>query len=103
MKKYPDKISTLTTESVKIFANIEGDMQITDSNAAFFDAANSYKGCIVGLHEVLQRQGLMEGWTPNEDEVPSPGQKKEVDPFYEADPDLNDDDFWLRTRIIGCL
>ncbi|MCK4992027.1 MAG: dihydrodipicolinate synthase family protein, partial [Bacteroidales bacterium] len=28
-------------------------MQITDSNAAFFDAANKFKGCIVGLHEVL--------------------------------------------------
>ena len=79
MKEYPDKISTPTTESVKMFSSIEGDMQITDSNAAFFDAANSYKGYIVGLHEVLQRQGLMEGlWT------------------------LNEDDFWLQTRISGC-
>jgi hypothetical protein len=30
-------------------------VEITDTNAAFFDAANGYAGCIVGLHEVLQR------------------------------------------------
>jgi dihydrodipicolinate synthase/N-acetylneuraminate lyase len=82
--------------------NLKGDiqqqldlgMQITDSNAAFFDAANDFKGCIVGLHEVLRRQGLMEGlWTLNPDEVLSPGQKKEIDRVYAAYPDLNDDDF----------
>ena len=82
--------------------NLSGDMQqqldlgmqITDSNAAFFDAASNFKGCIVGLHEVLRRQGLMEGlWTLNRDEVLSPGQKKEIDRVYEAYPDLNDDDF----------
>lgn len=33
-------------------------IQITDSNAAFFDAANNFKGCITGIHEVLRRQGL---------------------------------------------
>ena len=69
-------------------------MQITDSNAAFFDAANKFKGCIVGLHEVLRRQGLLEGlWTLNKDEVLSPGQKEEIDRVYEAYSDLNDDDF----------
>jgi dihydrodipicolinate synthase/N-acetylneuraminate lyase len=69
-------------------------MQITDSNAAFFDAANNFKGCIVGLHEVLRRQGLMEGlWTLNRDEVLSPGQKQEIDRVYAAYPHLNDDDF----------
>lgn len=82
--------------------NLDGDirqqldlgMQITDSNAAFFDAANNFKGCIVGLHEVLRRQGLMEGlWTLNPAEVLTPGQKKEIDRVYEAYPDLNDDDF----------
>jgi hypothetical protein len=69
-------------------------MQITDSNAAFFDAANKFKGCIVGLHEVLRRQGLLDGlWTLNEDEVLSPGQKEEIDRVYKAYPDLNDDNF----------
>lgn len=69
-------------------------IQITDSNAAFFDAANKFKGCIVGLHEVLRRQGLLEGlWTLNEDEVLSPGQKEEIDRVYKDYPHLNDDDF----------
>jgi hypothetical protein len=69
-------------------------MQITDSNAAFFDAANQFKGCIVGLHEVLRRQGLLEGlWTLNENELLTPGQKKEIDRVYQAYPGLNDDDF----------
>lgn len=68
--------------------------QITDSNAAFFDAANNFAGCIVGLHEVLRRQGLLEGlWTLNKDEVLSPGQKKEIDRVYKAYPHLNDDAF----------
>ena len=69
-------------------------MQITDSNAAFFDAANGFRGCIVGLHEVLRRQGLLEGlWTLDEDEVLSPGQKEEIIRVYQAYPDLNDDNF----------
>ena len=69
-------------------------MQITDSNAAFFDAANNFSGCIVGLHEVLRRQGLLEGlWTLKEDEVLSPGQQEEIDRVYKAYPHLNDDEF----------
>lgn len=69
-------------------------MQITDSNAAFFDAANNFRGCIVGIHEVLRRQGLLEGlWTLREDEALSPGQKEEIDRVYKAYPHLNDDDF----------
>lgn len=68
--------------------------QITDSNAAFFDAANNFAGCIVGLHEVLRRQGLLEGlWTLDKNEVLSPGQKEEIDRVYAAYPELNDDAF----------
>ncbi|HPE74883.1 MAG TPA: dihydrodipicolinate synthase family protein [Draconibacterium sp.] len=68
--------------------------QITDSNAAFFDTANNFAGCITGLHEVLKRQGLLEGiWTLNENETLSPGQKEEIDRVYEAYPHLNDDAF----------
>ena len=68
--------------------------QITDSNAAFFDSANNFKGCIVGLHEVLRRQGLLEGlWVLNPEEVLSPGQMEEIDRVYAAYPHLNDDDF----------
>lgn len=69
-------------------------IQITDSNAAFFDAANNYEGCIVGLHEVLRRQGLLEGvWILDEGTVLSPGQRNEIDRVYESYPDLNDDQF----------
>lgn len=68
--------------------------QITDSNAAFFDSANNFKGCIVGLHEVLRRQGLFEElWTLNKNEKLSPGQLDEINRVYEAYPHLNDDDF----------
>jgi dihydrodipicolinate synthase/N-acetylneuraminate lyase len=67
---------------------------ITDSNAAFFDSANNFAGCITGLHEVLRRQGLLEGiWTLKEHETLSPGQKEEIDRVYKAYPDLNDDTF----------
>ncbi|TDO03260.1 dihydrodipicolinate synthase family protein [Sunxiuqinia elliptica] len=81
---------------------LDGDMpsalalanQITDCNAAFFDVANNFQGCITGIHEVLRRQGLLEGiWTLNENEVLSPGQKEEIDRVYEAYPHLNDDAF----------
>ncbi len=73
---------------------ITRSIQITDSNAAFFDSANNFSGCITGLHEVLRRQGLLEGiWTLNEDEVLSPGQKEEIDRVYAAYPHLNDDAF----------
>ena len=68
--------------------------QITDCNAAFFDASNNFAGCIAGLHEVLRRQGLFEGiWTLNKNEGLSYGQKQEIDRVYEAYPDLNDDSF----------
>lgn len=82
--------------------NLEGDInqqlglaaQITDCNAAFFDASNQFEGCIVGIHEVLKRQGLLEGtWTLNKDEKLSPGQKEEIDRVYQTYPDLNDDKF----------
>jgi len=67
---------------------------ITDSNAAFFDAANNFAGCITGIHEVLHRQGLLEGiWTLNENETLSRGQKEEIDRVYKAYPELNDDAF----------
>ena len=68
--------------------------KVTDSNAVFFDAANNFAGCIVGLHEVLRRQGLLEGlWTLNEKEVLTPQQNAEIDRVYQAYPELNDDSF----------
>lgn len=69
-------------------------VQVTDSNAAFFDAANQFRGCIAGLHEVLRRQGLLAGiWCLDPDETLSPGQADEIDRVYRSYPDLNDDEF----------
>ncbi len=78
--------------------------EVTDSNAAFFDPQNNYRGCIAGIHEVLRRQGLMAGrWCLNPNEELSPGQSEEIDRVYRAYPHLNDDAFvaahldeWLR-------
>ena len=69
-------------------------IEVTDSNAAFFDAANAFAGCIAGLHEVLRRQGLLEGiWCLNANETLGPGQVAEIDRVYAAYPHLNDDTF----------
>ncbi|HXK61605.1 MAG TPA: dihydrodipicolinate synthase family protein [Acidobacteriota bacterium] len=68
--------------------------QITDANAAFFDPSHNFAGCIPGIHEVLRRQGLMEGtWCLNPAETLSPGQAEEIDRVYASYPQLNDDDF----------
>jgi dihydrodipicolinate synthase/N-acetylneuraminate lyase len=70
------------------------DAALTDCNAAFFDAANDFSGCIAGCHEVLRRQGLFEGtWCVDPTERLSPGQAAEIDRVYAAYPDLNDDAF----------
>lgn len=84
---------------------LELGVEVTDCNAVFFDAANHFRGCIAGLHEVLRRQGLLEGiWCLDENEGLSPGQMEEIDRVYDAYPHLNDDAFveehrdaWLRS------
>lgn len=80
------------------------NLEVTDANAAFFDAANGFKGCIAGLHEVLRRQGMLDGiWCLDPHEGLSKGQAEEIDRVYAAYPHLNDDAFvaahrdaWLR-------
>jgi dihydrodipicolinate synthase/N-acetylneuraminate lyase len=79
-------------------------IEVTDANAAFFDAANGFSGCIAGINEVLRRQGLMASarcLDPREEL--SPGQAKEIDRVCSAYPHLSDDTFvadhlgdWLR-------
>jgi hypothetical protein len=70
------------------------NIQVTDANAAFFDAANGFGGCIAGLHEVLRRQGLLEGiWCLDPKETLGKGQMAEIDRVYRAYPHLNDDKF----------
>ncbi len=78
--------------------------QLTDANGALFDAANGFRGCIAGIHEVLRRQGLLAGcWCLDPEEGLSPGQAEEIDRVCRAYPHLSDDDFvrehldeWLR-------
>jgi hypothetical protein len=70
------------------------DVQITDCNAALFDVANDFRGCIAGCHEVLRRQGLLEGtWCLDPEESLSPGQAEEIDRVCAAYTWLMDDDF----------
>ena len=68
--------------------------EVTDSNAALFDARNHFRGCIAGLHEVLRRQGLVAGrWLLDPDEDLSPGQMEEMERVCRCYPDLTDDSF----------
>ena len=68
--------------------------QVTDANAVLFDAANNFRGCIAGIHEVLHRQGLLAGtWCLDPDEGLSPGQADEIDRVHRAYPEMNDDAF----------
>jgi dihydrodipicolinate synthase/N-acetylneuraminate lyase len=96
--------SVWTKRAVELFGavkrreNVDALLQtanaVTDANAAFFDVANGFKGCIAGLHEVLRRQGLLDGiWCLDPNETLSPGQKAEIDRVYAAYPQLNDDEF----------
>lgn len=77
---------------------------LTSANAAIFDVRHGFSGCIAGIHEVLRRQGLLEGnWCLDSGESLSPGQADEIGSVCAAHPGLNDDDFvrehrdrWLR-------
>jgi dihydrodipicolinate synthase/N-acetylneuraminate lyase len=78
--------------------------EITDANGAIFDAANGFRGCVPGIHEILRRQGLLRGrWCLDPKEELSPGQAREIDRVCSAYPHLADDAFvrenlgrWLR-------
>jgi hypothetical protein len=78
--------------------------QLTDANAAIFDPQHDFRGCIPGIHEILRRQGLLEGrWCLDVDEELSSGQVQEIDRVLKAYPHLQDDEFvqehideWLR-------
>ena len=68
--------------------------ELTDANAAIFDPAHDFRGCIAGLHEILRRQGLLQGrWCLDPNEDLSPGQLEEIDRVCQAYPHLQDDAF----------
>jgi hypothetical protein len=70
------------------------DARVTDCNSAFFDVAHDFAGCIPGCHEVLRRQGLLEGtWCLDPKETLSPGQSEEIDRVCREHRDLADDEF----------
>lgn len=70
------------------------NVEVTDCNAAIFDPANRFAGCIPGVLEVLKRQGLISTslcLDPNE--VLSPGQDAEIERVCRSYPHLIDDEF----------
>jgi hypothetical protein len=70
------------------------DARVTDCNSAFFDVANNFHGCIAGCHEILRRQGLMQGlWCLDPAEGLSPGQMQQIDRVCREHADLSDDAF----------
>jgi hypothetical protein len=70
------------------------NVELTDVNAALFDAAHGFAGVIPGVHEILRRQGLLEGiWTLDPEEGLSPGQLEEINRVHHAYPHLFDDEF----------
>jgi dihydrodipicolinate synthase/N-acetylneuraminate lyase len=70
------------------------NVHLTDANSAVFDVANEFHGCIAGIHEILRRQGLLEGiWCLDPNEGLSAGQSEELDRVTRAYPHLTDDDF----------
>ena len=97
-----------TSTAVKLFkrikalpegADVPGELislaaKVTDVNGAFFDAHNAFAGCIAGMHEVLRRQGLMDGiWCLDPNEALGPGQAEEISRVYRMYPELSDDIF----------
>ncbi|MEP6493447.1 MAG: dihydrodipicolinate synthase family protein [bacterium] len=64
---------------------------LTDANGAVFDAANGFAGCIPGIHEVLRRQGLLDGiWCLDPNETLSDGQAAEITRIERSHPEVTD-------------
>jgi len=62
---------------------------LTDANAAVFDAAHGFKGCIPGIHEVLRRDGLLDGiLCLDPHETLSPGQADEISRVERSYPEI---------------
>jgi dihydrodipicolinate synthase/N-acetylneuraminate lyase len=81
-------------DGAKIRELLAKGVAVTDMNAVIFDAKNSFHGCIPGIHEVLRRQGLLEGlWCLDPEEKLSEGQMEEIDRIYKDYPEFTDDEF----------
>jgi dihydrodipicolinate synthase/N-acetylneuraminate lyase len=83
---------------------LQRGMEVTDANAALFDAANGFAGCIAGIQEVLRRQGLVaSGRCLDPHDTLSRGQGAEIDRVCRSYPHLADGEFvadhleeWMR-------
>ncbi len=76
---------------------------LTDANGAIFDVAHRFAGCIPGIHEILRRQGLLEGtWCLDPWERLAPGRAEEIERACREHPELNDDEF-VAAHIDECL
>lgn len=84
----------LKTEHPAIAELLAAGIKVTDMNAAIFDVQNNFQGCIAGIHEVLRRQGLLNGtWCLDPGEKLSPGQLEEIDRVSKTYPEYIDDAF----------
>jgi dihydrodipicolinate synthase/N-acetylneuraminate lyase len=78
---------------------LAGGAALTDANGALFDVRNGFAGCIAGIHEILRRQGLLEGiWCLDPNEGLSPGQLEEINRVEKAYPRLTDNAFVAEHR-----
>ena len=72
---------------------------LTDANAAIFDAANGFAGCIPGINEMLRRRGLMRyAHCLDPGAALSPGQLEELDRIERDYRWLTDDAFVAEHR-----
>ncbi|WP_228002812.1 dihydrodipicolinate synthase family protein [Nocardia australiensis] len=77
---------------------------VTDANAAVFDVRNDFAGVIAGVHEVLRRQGLLEGtWCIDPAEGLSVGQADELTRMVHAYEWLREEDGFIAARLEGWL
>ena len=89
-----DEIKRARLDPARIPALVAAGARLTDANAALFDSANGFAGCIAGVHEVLRRQGLLAGrWCLDPSEDLSPGQVEAIERVMCSYPELTDDDF----------
>jgi hypothetical protein len=75
------------------------DAQVTDCNSALFDVAHDFHGCIAGCHEILRRQGLLQGiWCLDPRQGLSEGQAGQLSRVIDDYPHLTDDAFVAQHR-----
>lgn len=99
--KLLEQIKEARTQKTNLDSLLQAGVAVTDMNAALFDVANNFHGCIPGIHEVLYRQGLLPSVRClNPEEALSPGQAEELDRVMKAWPHLTDDAF-VRNFIAG--